>query len=423
MDAAPNGSTPETLVATTEAADDVDRFRWDGDGLEPELGLALSGGGFRAMLFHAGALLRLNELGLLSRLDRISSVSGGSIAAGLLATSWSRLGPSDASGAFPNLRREVTERLVAFSRSTIDVWAGLGGLLPGTSIAEEVAKRYRPLVGEATLQDLPDQPRFVLCATNLQTGVLWRFTKPYAGDYVVGQLPNPRIPLATAMAASSAFPPFLSPLTLKVEADAFGDWPNRPGRPPAPGDQRFRTAIRLADGGVYDNHGLEPLLKRTMTVFASDGGAPFARVTTGFPDWFRQLRRVLEITDNQVRSLRRRDLIARYEAAEKKVATGALTAGSLDPYGRLGAYWGIGTDPGPMTPPGHLTCRPDVVQALARVSTRLADPGHGVAERLVNWGYAVSDLCIRTHYRGFEPLADRPPSWPYSAFALDQPVS
>lgn len=214
MDAAPNGSTPEALVAATEAADDVDRFLWDGHGLEPGFGLALSGGGFRAMLFHAGALLRLNELGLLSRLDHVASVSGGSIAAGLLATRWSRLGPADASGVFPHLRREVTDRLVAFSRSTLDVWAGLSGILPGTSIAEEVAKRYRPLVGEATLQDLPDRPRFVLCATNLQTGVLWRFTKAYAGDYVVGRLPNPRVPLATAMAASSAFPPFLSPLAL-----------------------------------------------------------------------------------------------------------------------------------------------------------------------------------------------------------------
>ena len=47
----------------------------------PEEGMALclSGGGFRAMLFHTGALWRLNELGFLPILKRISSVSGGSI--------------------------------------------------------------------------------------------------------------------------------------------------------------------------------------------------------------------------------------------------------------------------------------------------------------------------------------------------------
>jgi predicted acylesterase/phospholipase RssA len=39
------------------------------------IALALSGGGYRAMLFHTGALIRLNELGLLKQLTRVSSVS------------------------------------------------------------------------------------------------------------------------------------------------------------------------------------------------------------------------------------------------------------------------------------------------------------------------------------------------------------
>lgn len=57
----------DKLNSETEAAELVNAFNWDGNGLEPGLAIALSGGGFRAMLFHAGALLRLNELGLLSR--------------------------------------------------------------------------------------------------------------------------------------------------------------------------------------------------------------------------------------------------------------------------------------------------------------------------------------------------------------------
>jgi NTE family protein len=63
-------------------------------GTEPRekgVGLALSGGGFRATLFHLGALWRLNELGWLPKLDRISSVSGGSITSGLLAVRWTGL--------------------------------------------------------------------------------------------------------------------------------------------------------------------------------------------------------------------------------------------------------------------------------------------------------------------------------------------
>lgn len=55
------------------------------------IGLCLSGGGYRAMLFHLGALRRLNGAGLPPRLDRISSVSGGSITSGVLAMNWSHL--------------------------------------------------------------------------------------------------------------------------------------------------------------------------------------------------------------------------------------------------------------------------------------------------------------------------------------------
>src|SRR5256885_13934467 len=60
---------------------------------EPDDGIALclSGGGYRAMLFHLGAVWRINELGLLPRLARISSVSTGSIVAGVLGLKWHRL--------------------------------------------------------------------------------------------------------------------------------------------------------------------------------------------------------------------------------------------------------------------------------------------------------------------------------------------
>jgi NTE family protein len=58
---------------------------------EPGVGLCLSGGGYRAMLFHLGALWRLYESGLLPKVNRISSVSGGSITAGVLALRWNTL--------------------------------------------------------------------------------------------------------------------------------------------------------------------------------------------------------------------------------------------------------------------------------------------------------------------------------------------
>lgn len=75
---------PVDVVPTGSRFDELDR---------PEEGtaLCLSGGGYRAMLFHVGSLWRLHELGLLAGIKRISSVSGGSITAGTLALHWSRV--------------------------------------------------------------------------------------------------------------------------------------------------------------------------------------------------------------------------------------------------------------------------------------------------------------------------------------------
>src|SRR5690349_24765362 len=57
---------------------------------KPEVGagLCLSGGGYRAMVFHVGVLWRLYEAGRLKSLKRISSVSGGSITSATLALAW-----------------------------------------------------------------------------------------------------------------------------------------------------------------------------------------------------------------------------------------------------------------------------------------------------------------------------------------------
>jgi NTE family protein len=53
-------------------------------GPRPGIALCLSGGGYRTVLFHLGALWRLNESAYLPKFARISSVSGGSITAGVL---------------------------------------------------------------------------------------------------------------------------------------------------------------------------------------------------------------------------------------------------------------------------------------------------------------------------------------------------
>ncbi len=129
------------------------------DGPIPGVGLCLSGGGYRAMVFHVGALLRLNQAGFLPRIDRVSSVSGGSITAGVLGLHWNRL-RFDAGGVAANLDEEVVNPLRALADRTIDAWAVIqGAVTPGVTINGRLAASYRrALFGKHTLADLPVRP-------------------------------------------------------------------------------------------------------------------------------------------------------------------------------------------------------------------------------------------------------------------------
>ena len=89
-------------------------------------------------------------------------------------------------------------------------------------------------------------------ATNVQSGALWRFEKPYMRDWRVGEVKNPTVKLAVAVGASSAFPPVLSPAELELDNASFT--PNSGADLQSP---PFTTDVLLTDGGVYDNLGLE----------------------------------------------------------------------------------------------------------------------------------------------------------------------
>ena len=247
---------------------------------EPGMALCLSGGGYRAMVFHIGVLWRLYETGLLSGLKRISSVSGGSITAGVLALKWRRLS-FDPARLAADFVPEVVTPLRRLAGETLDAEAIIvGALAPGT-ISDRVTAAYdRHLFAGATLQDLPDAPRFVINATNVQSGALWRFMKPYMRDYRVGEVKAPTVPLARAVAASSAFPPVLSPCTLRLEDDDFTPNSGQDLQHPP-----FTTRVVLTDGGVYDNLGLETAWKRYQTIFVSDAGGKLKPEEEPKSDW------------------------------------------------------------------------------------------------------------------------------------------
>jgi NTE family protein len=357
------------------------------DGPHEGIALCLSGGGYRAMLFHLGALWRLNELAYLPRLARISSVSGGSITAGLIGHRWKRL--AFLNGKATQFHTEIVTTIRSIASRTIDVGSVVKGVsLPGTIADKVVASYNRFLFEHATLQDLPDTPRFVINATNVQSGALWRFSKPYMWDWRVGKIVNPLTELAVAVAASSAFPPALSPARLRLKTSDF-----EPGtgvdlqKPP------FTEDIFLTDGGVYDNLGLETAWKAYDTILVSDGGGKMAPDPEPHTDWVRHALRINELIDNQVRSLRKRQVIGSFQSGARK-----------------GAYWGIRSDIADYPAPTALPCPVLQAAALAEYPTRLADVPDVTQERLINWGYAICDVAMRAH---IVPTADAKAGFPY----------
>jgi NTE family protein len=369
---------PQTVPGLHELIAPVERMGQDPPVLQPEqegIALCLSGGGYRAMLFHVGAILRLNELGYLGKLERISSVSGGSITAGVLGLNWNRL-IFNANGVAQNLDECFTTPLRTMGLRTIDASSIIEGVLLPGSVSDKIRKSYQDcLFGAATLQDLPDKPRFVINATNVQSMALCRFSKPYMWDYRVGKMANPKIELAAAVAASSAFPPVLSPAELHFDSSDF-----EPNTGTDLQKEPYTTDMVLTDGGVYDNLGLETAWKRYSTILVSDGGGATLPEPEPKHDWARHAYRILNIVDNQVRSLRKRQLIGSFKAGLRK-----------------GTYWGIRTDIKKYSLQDALPCPFEKTILLASIPTRLKRLESEQQKDLINWGYAVCDAAMRAH--------------------------
>jgi NTE family protein len=103
--------------------------------------------------------------------------------------------------------------------------------------------------------------------------------------------------------------------------------------------------------------------------------------------------RINEIIDNQVRSLRARQVIVAFENSE-----------------RAGTYWGIRTEIGAYDLADCILCDPAQTLALAQTSTRFKRLETVLQERLINWGYAVCDAAMRKHV---VPGALAPVGFPY----------
>ncbi|MEZ5726864.1 MAG: patatin-like phospholipase family protein [Burkholderiaceae bacterium] len=389
------------------------------------LALALSGGGFRASLFHAGALIRLNELGLVSRLSAVSGVSGGAVIAGILASRWCCLPAPDANGVIPGFAAAIVNPLRAFALQSFGLRAWIRGLFPGRTQIEALADHYRDRLHMQTgLTDLPARPAFSFLATDLDSGGGFVFARDRTGVYHDRPVIDPDYDLATAVACSCAAP--------LIFAAAHLPRRSKHHRLPPAGSRwarRVPGGWLLSDGGVYDNLGLEPIWKRGMHLLVSDAGMRLPAFDEARPGVIRNLPRNLmrnaRILDAQNRAMRARHLFAMRErdAYREAAARGPESAGSSDrdllaQYGYRVAYWGTFTPIDEYRLCDALRVDPDRQREIAMTKTTLDRIDPDRQAELINLGYALSDAAVR---RWAPSLPERrwPPRWPEPDHRLD----
>lgn len=260
-------------------------------------GLALSGGGYRASLFHLGVTRRLHELGILQQTTRLSTVSGGSILAGFLAHCMLDCGARRLE--FGDWEREIAAPFRRIARR--DIRTGLfirhmvwNWIWPGPR-ARGLERVLLKRIGSRRLVELPraaDGVEFIFLATNIEQGTPFRFTSEKIGSRTTPD----DMPIARAVAASASFPPVFGPMRVKKDGE---------------------TLAHLTDGGVYDNTGMEPVWNSNKVVLVSDAGTPF---DLAVPTWFgSRLMRYVDVGRNQVGALRRRMLIRRLHPGYRTV--------------------------------------------------------------------------------------------------------
>lgn len=283
------------------------------------IALALSGGGIRAMVFHLGVLRHLAKRGQLESVERISSVSGGSLLVGLLLQQNEMHWPTSVrflAHSLPTLREALCARSLQ--------WGAARRLLNPLnwrfmlSRANLLALTLRHEWGVTNaLADLPVVPEWSINGTTAESGKRFRFKRSDIGEYTLGYASAASFPLASALAVSAAFPGGFGPLVL--EPDRY-EWRKRSWDAPPESAELTTPGFRrlhLYDGGVYDNMGLEPFFdagrqcpkQDDCYLICSDAGSPLPLGFDMGPLNAFRLKRVADIMSDQSRSLRVRALV------------------------------------------------------------------------------------------------------------------
>ncbi|WP_019995388.1 patatin-like phospholipase family protein [Aureimonas ureilytica] len=292
------------------------------------IGLALSGGGIRAAVFHLGVLKHLAEEGRLEHVTQLSTVSGGSLVTGAIFARAEGRWPSSSEfieSVYPSIRRMlISGDLLSFRA------LGLGGairanvqiLFRRANILADMLRRRWGI--ELELADLPPSPVWHINTTCIETGKNWRFSREAMGDWKFGRHFSPRVSVAEAIAASAAVPYAIG--ALKLSLPEHGWWQTDPATK-APKTQITPAArtVHLWDGGAYENMALEPLYKPVEglqdcdILMCSDASGPLGPPSSIAANLIRgrlASPRLFDIAADQIRSLRSRMLMKSIQQKE-----------------------------------------------------------------------------------------------------------
>jgi predicted acylesterase/phospholipase RssA len=225
------------------------------------IALALSGGGFRATLFHLGVIRYLRTTNRLKDIVHIAAVSGGSILAAHLAANWSLY--TGTSEEFTRASEELLKFTARDVRGRIIrrlPWLVARRLLPSflplpRTTTGLLIGELHSLYGDLNLADIlaltPTAPRLSLIATNLTYPGLTAFENERVVNYFIsGGKPKiwegTSVPLHLAVACSAAYPAFFPPLAMSHKDLLVSD------------DYGIQYH---SDGGVIDNQGLQTILE------------------------------------------------------------------------------------------------------------------------------------------------------------------
>jgi predicted acylesterase/phospholipase RssA len=325
-----------------------------------KLGIGLSGGGFRASLFHIGVLARLAELDLLRHVEVFSCVSGGSILGAyyylkvrqlleekedgkIRREDYVQLVQAMARDFLASVQRNMRTRVVS---NLFDNWkmAASSRYSRSDRLAELYEKHIYSLLGPAqtlTMDELGIRPLgqhfvsrgednwrrqnkvpgLVLNATILNTGHNWQFTTSFMGEsafsvdeeidgnwllrrlnYWEAPAEHQKIPLGQAVGASACVPGLFEPIALH---DLY----------PKDTEQHPKMVVRLVDGGVHDNQGVVSLIEQDCSVIVvSDASGQMTSDPEPGGGFIAPLLRTNSVLMERVRQSQFQDLKARLRA-------------------------------------------------------------------------------------------------------------